>query len=120
MPTNYAEIAAGASLAVEEAGAPVVLTQVTKGEYDASTSEVSEDSLKSFRGFAVQGSYRISEIDGAMILAGDTRLLIAVTGMPRPMPDNTISFAGDTFRVVNTTPIQPGAVPVLWDVQARK
>jgi hypothetical protein len=120
---DYVSIASETSQAIRDAGAPLKLMRSGGNAYDPASSTNSPN-VTAFDGFAVQGSYNTREIDGTSIRWGDARFLIAIDGragkVPRPVEGDTITFAGETFRVVITRPLQPGGVPVLWDTQARR
>jgi hypothetical protein len=117
---DYAAIAANASASIADAGAPITIVRAGSSGYDPTTSTADASGTKTFKGKAVQGVYTAREIDGTLILQGDSRFYVAVAGIPRPIRDDRLTFASETFRVILTTPVQPGGVPVLWDVQARR
>lgn len=117
---DYAEIARDTLEAIREAGAPITITHQVPGEYDPAISTVGEPVTKRYTGYAVQSRYRSAEIDGTRIRSGDAKFLIATDGVPRPESNWEITFAGEKWKVVETTPVQPGGVPVIWMVQARR
>ncbi len=97
-------------------------------EYDPTTgAEVCTDSegnvvepgdLQEFTGSAVEDSYSAGLIDGSSIRVGDRRLLCV--DIPRPKQgSDKLSVGTKEYSIVNVSPLAPGEVEILYEVQAR-
>jgi hypothetical protein len=121
---DYAQAARDTTQTIRTEGARLTLTRPGAASYDPATSTNSAEPSKS-EGHAVRSEYSTREIDGTSIKSGDVRLLVAVHDindrpMPRPEEGHTITFAGETLRVVESKGVAPAGVPVLWKTQARR
>lgn len=58
------------------------------------------------------------EIDGTTIFATDKKVLVSATGMA-PMPGDGLTISGVRHQVINSKPLAPAGVAVLYEVQAR-
>lgn len=60
----------------------------------------------------------------AGIQAGDVKLLVAVEGLDiTPTPADSIkvpSSSAKPYSIISVTPIQPGGVPIMYTIQARR
>lgn len=117
---DYAEIAATATEMLTEYGVTATLTKPPRPDYNPATSDVEGGLSNDFEGPAVRDDYNVREIDGSRILRGDARIYLSVDGIPQPAPGDLLAFAGETFRVVDCTPIKPADVAVLYELQVRK
>ena len=98
-------------------------------EYDATTgTEICTDpdtgevvdpgEDQEFEGHAVEDRYSASLIDGSAIRVGDRRLLCV--DIPRPKQGSDKLKIGDrAYSIVNVSPLAPGEVEILYEVQAR-
>jgi hypothetical protein len=116
---NYKAMATRVSTTLAKYGAPAVLERVVRGDYDPNVGTVDIDSTQVFNTTAVRGTYRIGEVDGTKIKAGDVRLYVDPTLATEPQPGDVVVFDGARFLVINSSPVKPAAVVVLHDVQAR-
>jgi hypothetical protein len=121
---DYEQAARDTTKTIREEGARLTLNRPGGANYDPATSINSAEPGKS-EGHAVRSEYSTREIDGTSIKSGDVRFLVAVHDindqpMPRPEEGHTVTFAGETWRVVKSMPVSPAGVPVLWKTQARK
>ena len=67
--------------------------------------------------YGVQDRYKIANMPGITVQAGDIRLY--AVGIPEPFPGDLITLNGKTKTVVTANPVQPGEPVVLWDIQLR-
>jgi hypothetical protein len=126
MSTFYDDMAATAQEMLGEFGQPATLTRHASG-YDPATSQTTAGDVSldvSATGAGVTLDYRAAEIDGTLVLAGDVRLYLSARAqggvpMPAPIPGDTVSVAGKTWRVVRASALAPAGQAVLHDVQLR-
>lgn len=121
---DYKATASRATAMIKANGAAIRLTRVAAGDYNPDTSEV-EGGTKRYDGWGAKFDYESRQIDGTSILAGDVRILLAVDGLPRPLPGDLITMAPDTaaaetWRVIRPKTTEPALIPVMHEVQARK
>jgi hypothetical protein len=102
-----------------QSNSKAVLERANRGEYDPGVGEPDDNGTQVFNTVALRGSYRASQIDGTLIKAGDVRLYVSPLLATTPKPGDLIKFDGEQFLVVNTSPVKPGTVFVLHEVQAR-
>lgn len=105
---------------IADAGAPITLKRKIDGEYDTTTGDVLEDRVTSYVGQGVKVDYTAREIDGTRVRAGDARVYLSVTGMVAPRTGDLLILNGEPWTVVNADTLQPGAITLLYDVQARR
>lgn len=68
-----------------------------------------------------QESYAAREVDGTRIQAGDSRFLVAASGLAiQPQPNDRLIVSGETWRVVRVEVARENATPVLYTVQGRR
>lgn len=115
----YSELAADAAALLAEFGAPAVLRRAADGDYDTNFAEVDDNGTQVYNTVAVRGEFKRSDIDGTQILATDVRLYVSPSLATAPLPGDRIAFDTETFIVVNSKPVKPGAVVLLHDVQCR-
>lgn len=137
MAINYVSLAAKTKKLIEDNGANATISKRTRG--------TPLDSNKPWRGNDATGDisltvkgieypYKAEDVDGTKIRLGDMRIYLAhdslvaaaAAATPAPVTDldfttyDRIVFAGKTFQIVKASPLQPGGVTLLWDVQARE
>lgn len=121
---DYEQAARDTTQTIREEGARITLTRPGEASYDPATSTNNAGPGK-HEGHAVRSEYSTREINGTSIQSGDMRFLVAVHDindkpMPRPVEGDTVTFAGETLRVVESKPVAPAGVAVMWKTQARK
>ena len=72
---------------------------------------------KKYIGDAVEGSYKSTFMPAITIAAGDRRLY--VTKVPKPVEGDIIICKQKRLTVISCNPTEPGAVSIIYDVQAR-
>lgn len=115
----YDETAAIADEILKEFGAAVVLTRVTPGGYDPATGTTTGDVTTTWTGTGARFDYRQNEVDGTKIRQGDQRAYLSVVGIVNPQSGDKLTMGGTEFNVVESRPLQPALVAVLFDVQVR-
>lgn len=113
---DYADIAAGATEALAEAGAPIVLVRVTEGAYDPATGAAALTETR-IDTIGAQFAYRSSEIDGDTVRRGDRRVLLVPA--VAPAVGDVIEFGASKLRVISVEAVAPAGVPVLYKAQGR-
>lgn len=90
-------------------GAPLTLSKVTAGgEYIPGGGD-SAPTVTDYLGSGIRTSYKLADMDGALVQAGDVRFLVAPLlqdgeDMPAPAIADTITFGGIVYQVVNVRP----------------
>lgn len=115
----YEETAAVADEILKEFGAPVTLTRVTPGSYDPAAGTTTGDVTTTWTGVGARFDYEQRAIDGTNIRQGDQRVYLSVAGIVNPQSGDTLTMGGKTFNVVESRPLQPALVAVLFDAQIR-
>lgn len=116
---DYAGLAGDAAALIAEFGTTAVLRRSVAGDYDPNFGEVDDNGTQTFTTVGVRTSFRKSDVDGTQILATDVRLLLSPSLAVTPQSGDVIVFAGETYTVVASTPLNPAGIVLLHDVQAR-
>ena len=119
MSFDYTEIAADADELLTEFGAPATLKRVTAGGYDPATGDTTLPGAAEWTSVGVKLDYEQKQVDGTLIRRGDQRILLSVINMVNPQTGDTLAIGADVFNVIESRPLQPALVPVLFDVQVR-
>lgn len=106
-------------------GAPAVLSKKTGGTFDPSTGSVSDVVTTIYNGSAVRVNYKEYAYKNESIIYGDFQLYFCPvlqdgTDSPEPKHDDLITFAGQTFKVINVIPWNAAGVVCGWKLQMRK
>lgn len=115
----YSDLAADAHSLISEFGSAVTLTRVTPGGYDADTGITTGETTTNYTGYGVKFEYAANMIDGSRILQGDQRCYLSTVGIVNPAPSDTMTINSVVYRVVESRPLQPALVSVLFDCQLR-
>ena len=118
MSFDYTEIAATAHEILAEFGQSVTITHYGESVYDSDTGKATRSETTE-AGTAVELEYESRDIDGALILRGDKRLLLSAVGIAAPVAGDSVTIGGSVYAVMNVKPLSPGGVAVLYEVQAR-
>jgi hypothetical protein len=120
MSFDYLEAQATADELIAEFGAPVTLSTQSGPSFDPITgAPITPSSPVSIAGVGVKIPYKVSEIDGAVIIMGDCQLLLATRQIP--LIGMVTTLGGDLWRVVqaNKKDYDTSTI-VLWTLQLRK
>lgn len=112
-----------ASRLVEKFGADAIISRSTGGTYNPVTFVTTGATVTSDTTKAVVEEYRAHEVDGETIRYGDKKILIPLsdlTNLSAPVPNDTISILGATYRIINVEGVSSGDAIVAYSVQARK
>lgn len=114
---NYQKYADKANSKISKYGSPITITRSGNSEYDATTNTYT-DSGTELSGFAIQSNFNQRDIDGTNIRMGDVLFMACLNG--RPMTNDSISFNGNTYTVVNVRPLNlDGNTDIYVNIQAR-
>lgn len=120
MAFDYARPAATAKRLLTKFGAPAVLSRDGgDGAYNPATGQVEGGGTQTLECTAAVLAYRAQDIDGTLIQAGDSRVLIAPDIATVPETGDVVNVAGRTLTVVRVATTAPAGPVVLYEVQAR-
>jgi hypothetical protein len=119
MSFDYAGMAADASSLIAEFGQDITLTHVVQGTYDPATGGVVNTTTNQ-TAKAVELEYSNYETGGTLIIAGDKRLLVSVSGITAPMIDDNCTVGGVVYTIKNVKPLSPAGIVLYYDIQLRK
>ena len=100
-------------------GRPCVYSRSAGQTYDASTGGMTAGATNAWAVQALQEEYSAREIDGTVIQRGDAKFMIPGVS-PAPLIDDTLTFAGVVWRIVNVNTLQPQGYPLLHTIQGRR
>lgn len=103
----------GFSLVIRKPGSP--------GEFDPDTMVwVDPTAPVDISTFAIRKEFTIGQVDGSIIQQGDSLLILSAYGVPSDF-DTTyqLLIESNTQNVVHISPLSPGNVPVLFNIQVR-
>lgn len=118
MSDFYADLSSDAAELLEEFGQPVTLTHKGASTYDEATATATT-AQTTYQAHGVTVDYAERDIDGTKIKRGDQRVYMSAPGVAAPVSDDTMTIGGKAFKVINSSPLAPGGVNVLYDVQVR-
>jgi hypothetical protein len=123
---NYVKSAATAKRLIEANGQDVSLYR---------KNETASDATKPWRGPAGTGNKLIAtvkgvvvdmndkDVDGTLIRRSDRKLMVANDSLPTGTTTEDIDhirIAGEDYKVVSSSPLQPGAVRILYEFVLRR
>lgn len=100
-------------------GEAVVISRNVMGDYDPSSGEAPIISTTTFSGFAVPEDYKASEIDGTLIIEGDSKLTLNQTSTA-PQNGDAIVLGSETFRVISVSKYRAQGDTIAYELQVRK
>lgn len=114
---NYQKYADKAYTKIKQYGSPITVKRAGKKTYDPATNTYT-DSGTEFSGVAIQRSFNQKDIDGTNIKFGDVLFMASLS--ERPLTNDTVSFKGHKYTVINVQPMNPnGEVDIFVNIQAR-
>lgn len=117
---DYQRMAQTATRLLAKFGAPAVLSRDGgTGVYNPQTGQVEGGGTQTWDCTAAVLTYSAKDIDGSLIEAGDSRVLIAPDIATVPETGDVVNVAGRTLTVVRVAVTAPAGTVVLYDVQAR-
>lgn len=102
---------------LENYGEPATFERELVTSYDPATSSVTATTSSSFAADVYPSNYLNTEIDGVTITSEDTRLI--VDAFEAPEINDTVTFSGTTYRVLNVQNISAQGLSVLYICQVR-
>jgi hypothetical protein len=111
-------LAATASRLLNTYGEPVAVTFTAPGTINPATGEGTPGATTSISGFGYPSRYRAQDVDGTLIQATDTRLVLEKIAQ-RPFKGWRATVDGVTFRVVDVQHIRLAGADVLYICQLR-
>ncbi|MGX5220234.1 hypothetical protein [Pseudomonas sp. S9] len=105
-------------------GLEMTLRHTVKGSYIPGGT-ANPDTVTDYQGSAFRDTYKLQDIDGSLIKAGDVKFLVSPvlldeTDTPEPVTQDKVIFDGDTYTVVGVVPWNYAGLAVGFEVQARK
>lgn len=98
-------------------GFEITFNRKSEEVYDPETDSYSTQDV-SITGFALQLATKFSQVDGKSILAGDVFLMVYLDDKPKM--NDTFSFGGRDYTVVNVKPFMPdNKTAIYYTVQGR-
>lgn len=114
----YTGLAATATRLLTGKGQTVTFTRRTVSAFNATTGTPT-NTTTTFTGKGAVFDYNQSEVDGAVILSGDQRLILeAVT--TAPIIGDAATVNSIKYRVMNVNTVNPGGTVVIYQLQLRK
>lgn len=118
-----AQIANDVLAALREAGTATgngpLVAQLTPASTGGNPWDAPRDANDPVDLTVILDEFRVNEIDGTVIQAGDKKLLMDATG-PEPKPGDTLTIDGVAHRLEMVWPLAPGGVAVMYTVAARR
>lgn len=113
-------------LAIRPAGKGAALTiqRKTQGAFDPVT-RTRPEVLASYNTSGVRLQYKLADIDGQTVIAGDVQLLVSPqltngAATPQAVPGDIVQFAGAAWTVIANRPVDFVGAGILQKLQVRK
>lgn len=120
MSFDYQRMAQTAKRLLTKFGATAVLSRDGgDGTYNPATGQVEGGGTQTWDCTAAVLAYRAQDIDGTLIQAGDSRVLIAPDIATVPETGDVLNAAGRRLTVIRVSVTAPAGTVVLFEVQAR-
>ena len=108
----------GAKL-LEQFGEKLTFSRQVKGAYNPETGGYLADTTETFTAGCFFTAFDSREIDGSLIQAGDSKVLIDAVGTA-PQPGDTLDKRGVVYRVLQVRADEVGGDAVIYTAQVRK
>lgn len=108
---NYKKIADKAYSKIRQYGSECIIKRVTGSVYNPVTNkyEGAEDDVK---GYALQSSFNMENIDGTNIKAGDILLMCVFDKEPKI--NETVLFGGNQYKIISLASVNPDGKNVMY------
>lgn len=116
MAFDYSRLKTKASKLIKKYGQSFTFTQTTVGEYDPATGTTT-NTTSNYTKVACVFDYSDRDRADGVIEQGDRRLL--AEGHTYGVGD-TVVIDGDTYTILNVSPIAPGSTNIAVNLQVRK
>lgn len=121
---DYLSVANKCKTGLAKAGVTMTLRQVVAGTYDPVTGTYSGGSTTDYEVMAlVQSGSATGQrfFNNVLVQTDDQMVLLAASGLAiAPAPGDLLIMDGVSHTIVSVIPIQPGLVPLLYRILARK
>ncbi len=104
---------------LEKYGVDAVIVRTTKGSYNVANGNFPSASEADNTVVVAIMDFRADEIDGTLIRREDKRIYMTGTGFA-PVQNDRLKIGSDEWEIISITPIKPGDVVVVYDIQARR
>ena len=114
---NYQKYADKAYSKIKQYGSPITVKRAGKKTYDPATNTYT-DSGTELSGYAIQRNFNQKDIDGTNVKFGDVLFMACLND--RPMTNDSITYKGHTYTVINVSPMNPdGNTDIFINIHAR-
>lgn len=114
---KYSKYAEKTKKKLAQKGFSIIFKRKAEETYDPETDSYNTQEIN-IEGFAVQMASKFRQVDGKSVLTGDVFLMCYLD--ERPKANDTFSFAGDSYTVVDVQPFAPdGKTAIYYTVQGR-
>ena len=121
MSAFYENLRSTATRLIAQYGSDVVVTRKTGGSYSPATRKVTGNSSSNFTASGVltdiEESMGFGQGGDSTVMQNDRALLISATN--EILDDDTLTFNGRDWNIVNLKPINPGGTAVVYIAQVR-
>lgn len=116
---DYASMQTRAADKIAEYGQSITLTRAAVTGTASGTRIPTYGTPITITGYGVEIEYTASEIDGTIVQKHDIKLIVnALT--TAPAVDDTCTYGGTSYRVMNVKKLSPGGTVLLYELQLRK
>jgi len=119
MSDFYSQLAATATSLLDTYGQTVTLSRLTGATFDPILGQDSGGSTTTWTGSGASFNYNSSEVDGAMVLESDIRLVIEAVSTTPEIGDQ-VTVDSINYHVVSVNETSPGGTTLKYDLQLRK
>lgn len=117
---NYPAIATNVLNAISQSGVAMSIQKTQVGAFDPATGK--KDTTGSLIScMAIIDKYSAFMVNGSSVLSDDQRVYVAAAGLSAPpAAGDKLIMGALIWNIVRATPLQPGGVPLLYDLQVRQ
>src|SRR5512135_2220423 len=120
---NYSEIAAKISSNLAKAGAAVTLRKISPGTHNYTTGQFSGGSQTDYQVYGLLQSGTVGStgqryFNNTLVQTNDRIFLLSTGAVPEP--GDQVVFGDQVLNVVSVLPVDPGGIPIMYRVLARK
>ena len=112
-------MAATAEALINHFGAVTTIARTAGATFNPSTGGYTGGSVETLTGKGVRMQFDNSELDGEIVKRGDFRLLFGASP-GAPQVDDTVTFSGNDYRVMQVLTTSPAGTAVMYDIHCRR
>ncbi|MBF0481698.1 MAG: hypothetical protein HQK81_12330 [Desulfovibrionaceae bacterium] len=117
---NYLAIATSVLSSISQAGVAMSIQKTQVGAFDPETGKKDTTGVL-IPCMAIIDKYSSFMVNGTSVLSDDQRVYVAAAGLAAPpAAGDKLIMGSNSWNIVRATPIQPGGVPLLYDLQVRQ